>query len=89
MKVAFTCEEDNTMVISDIAEIYFCPDNVEEKCNYDTMGEMCLEYPDGDERFCRMDYGTYVRSIQGWRHDGIDLTDHTFTYRDEDTDDDA
>ena len=83
MKVAFKCVEDNTIAISDITEISFCPDNDEEICNYDTMGEMCLEFSDGSERFCRMDYSTYSRSIQGWRYDGIDLTEHAFTYRDE------
>jgi hypothetical protein len=86
MKVAFTCAEDNTITIFDIVEICFCPDNDEEKCDHNTMGEMCL-LRDGYERFCKMDYGTYSHAIQNWRHDGIDLTDYAFTYRDEDTDD--
>ena len=89
MKVAFTCAEDDTVTISDVTEICFCPDNDETKCDRNTMGEMCLEFSDGSERFCRMDYGTYSRSIQGWKYDSIDLTDHAFTYRDEDTDDDT
>lgn len=87
MKVAFTCAEDNTITIFDVVEICFCPDNDEEKCDHNTMGEMCL-LRDGYERFCRMDYGTYSRAIQDWRHDGIDLTDYAFMYRDEDEDED-
>lgn len=86
MRVLYKCAEDNTLMLSEITEICFCPDDDNVCVNNNTEGEMLLCFSDESERYRRIKYEEYIDILENFSGDRtIDLQNYgVFIYRDED-----
>ena len=86
MRVLYKCAEDDTLMLSEITDICFCPDDDDVCVNSNTEGEMLLCFSDESERYRHMKYEEYIDILKNLSDDRtIDLQNYgVFIYRDED-----